>query len=126
MDHGNRNFLVCLFALLAVSLRPAPRGEPGASSGREQSPDLVRFAGGGNAAEIPAEFIGNLVFLPVRVNSGKPSLFDLDSRAPRTSIDPARAAALDLVNRDGVSARVFQVVRVLFARLVRFCFGSHF
>jgi len=35
------------------------------------------------------------------------------------------AAALDLVNRNGVSARVFQVIRVLFARLVRFCFGSH-
>jgi hypothetical protein len=96
VDHGNRNLLVCLFALLAVSLRPAPPGEPRASSGREQSGASARFAGGGNAAEIPAEFIGNLVFLPVRVNSGKPSLFDLDSRAPHSSIDPARAAALDL------------------------------
>jgi hypothetical protein len=96
VDHGNRIFLVCLFALLAVSPRPAPRARPGTLPSREQSPATARFAGGGNAAEIPAEFVGNLVFLPVRVDSGKPSLFNLDSRAPRTSIDPARAAALGL------------------------------
>ena len=96
MDHGNRIFLVCLFALLAVSPRPAPRAGPGTPLSREQSPATARFAGGGNAAEIPAEFVGNLVFLPVRVDSGKPSLFNLDSRALRTSIDPARAAALGL------------------------------
>ncbi len=35
------------------------------------------------------------------------------------------AAALDLVNRNRVRARIFQVIRVLFARPVRFCFGSH-
>ena len=45
---------------------PAPVPQPAASA---------RFAFGGNVAQVPAEFIGNLVFLPVRVNQGQPSLF---------------------------------------------------
>ena len=56
----------------------------------------IRFAFGGNAAEIPAEFLDNLVFFPVRINNTQPSLFELDSTAAATSIDPARAATLGL------------------------------
>lgn len=52
----------------------------------------------GNAAEIPAEFLGNLVFLPVRVNQKQPSLFELDSTAAASSISPARAAELGLAD----------------------------
>ena len=52
----------------------------------------------GNAAEIPAEFIGNLIFLPVRVDQKKPSLFVLDSTAAASSISPARAAELGITD----------------------------
>ena len=96
MDRRNTIFLVCLLALrFAASVPRAQRVQDDAAP-RPQSPAPARFAYGGNAAEIPAEFIGNLVFLPVRVNGGKPSLFDLDSRAHATSIDPMRAATLGL------------------------------
>ena len=55
---------------------------------------IARFAFGGNAAEIPADFIDNLIFLPVHVNQSQPSLFQLDSTATSTSIDSGRAAEL--------------------------------
>jgi hypothetical protein len=58
----------------------------------------VRFAFGGNAAEIPAEFLENLIFVPVDVNKSQPSLFVLDSTAASSSISPARAADLGLTN----------------------------
>jgi hypothetical protein len=96
MDRRNTIFLVCLFTLRFAASAPWARCAPDDGAPRQQPPAAARFAYGGNAAEIPAEFIGNLIFLPVRVNGGKPSLFDLDSRAQATSIDPMRAAALDL------------------------------
>ena len=61
-----------------------------------QSEASVHFTAGGNAAEIPATFIENLVFLPVHVNDGKPSLFELDTTAQVSSIDPGRAAEISL------------------------------
>ena len=54
----------------------------------------MRFAYGGNVAEIPAEFVDGLVLLPVHVNQSQPCLFVLDSTAASTSIDPNRAAEL--------------------------------
>ncbi len=78
-----------LFGLaLAIAVWPALPAQ--------QSSAPVRFAFGGNAAEIPAEFLENLVFLPVRINDTQPSLFELDSTAAASSIDPARAAELGL------------------------------
>ncbi len=56
----------------------------------------AHFANGGNAAEIPADFIDHLVFVPVRVNQGEPSLFELDTTARTSSIDPVRAKELGL------------------------------
>jgi hypothetical protein len=56
----------------------------------------VQFALEGNAAAIPVQFIGNLIFLPARVNEGKASLFELDSSSEKTSIDLARAMTLEL------------------------------
>jgi hypothetical protein len=56
----------------------------------------AQFNYGGDAAEVPAEFVGNLVFLPVRINGGRPSAFFLDSSAAASSIDPARLAVLGL------------------------------
>jgi PDZ domain len=66
------------------------------SSGQPPATCAAKFAYGGNAAEIPADFIDHLVFVPARLNQGEPSLFELDTTAPTSSIDPARAAALGL------------------------------
>lgn len=54
----------------------------------------ARFAFGGNAAQIPAYFVRNLIFLPVRVNGSRTFLFQLDSAAATSSIDPEQAARL--------------------------------
>lgn len=62
----------------------------------QQPPPRLRFAFGGNAAEIPATFIGSLVFLPVHVNQSSPSLFELDSTAAVSSIDPDRAMEIGI------------------------------
>lgn len=56
----------------------------------------VHFDFGGNAAEIPAQFVENLVFLPVKINGSKALFFELDSSAPATSIDREHAAVLGL------------------------------
>jgi hypothetical protein len=64
----------------------------------QQTAAPARFAFGGNAAEIPAEFLGNLIFVPVDVNKSQPSLFVLNSAATSSSISPARAADLGLSN----------------------------
>jgi PDZ domain len=60
------------------------------------SPYSPRFAFGGNAAEIPATFSEDLVFLPVNVNESEPSLFVLDTAASATSIDPRRAQEVEV------------------------------
>jgi PDZ domain-containing protein len=87
--HWRKSGSVILCALvLAFAVWPSPPAQ--------QSSAPVRFAFGGNAAEIPAEFLENLVFLPVRINETQPSLFLLDSMAAASSIDPARAAELGL------------------------------
>ena len=62
----------------------------------QQPPPRLRFTFGGNAAEIPATFIGSLVFLPVHVNQSAPSLFELDSTAAVSSIDPDRAKEIGI------------------------------
>ncbi len=69
---------------------PAPTGGPAPVQGAGQ------FAYGGDAAEIPAEFAGNVVFLPVRINQSRPSSFLLDSTAPTSSTDPSRFSALGI------------------------------
>ncbi len=86
---------------LALWLGLVARSEPRrqAQAGPAEQPiAAARFAFGGNAAEIPAEFAGNLIFLPVHVNHSQPSLFQLDSTALASSIDPGRAAELGLPN----------------------------
>ncbi len=64
----------------------------------QQTVAPARFAFGGNAAEIPAEFLENLIFVPADVNKSQPSLFVLDSTAASSSISPPRAADLGLSN----------------------------
>lgn len=89
--------VIVLFAGLAF--RPASRAQNNAAPVQQVA--LARFAFGGNVAQVPAEFIGNLIFLPVRVNQGQPSLFQIDSTAPFTSADPQRAAELSIVDLRG-------------------------
>ncbi len=85
MRTATRILGIALILLLAGGSRPAQQARPAAN-----------FTYGGNAAQVPAELIDNLVFLPVRVNNSQPSLFQLDSSAARSSIDPARAAEIGL------------------------------
>ncbi len=87
--------IVVVCAGLAV--RPASRAQNGPAP-PQQPAASARFAFGGNVAQVPAEFIGNLILLPVRVNQGQPSLFELDSTAAVSSADPQRAAELGIAN----------------------------
>ena len=59
---------------------------------------MIRFSYGGNVAQVPSQFIGNLIFLPVRVNRSQPSLFQVDTTAAFSSLDPRRAADLGVTN----------------------------
>jgi len=96
MNRGQNLAAIPIIALiLGFAARPAPRGQTGGPPG-QQAPPAVRFAFSGNAAEIPAEFIGNLIFLPARINNGKPSLLFLDSTAAVSSVAPSRIAELGL------------------------------
>jgi len=82
------------FALTATPRTPPATSAHGAQT--QQSAPPARFAFGGNAAQIPAAFLGNLVFMPVRVNSSKTLLFELDSSAVTSSIDTERVSQLGL------------------------------
>jgi hypothetical protein len=82
----------------------------------QQTVAPARFAFGGNAAEIPAEFVENLIFVPVEISKSQPSLFVLDSTAAKSSVSPTRAAELGLTNlRDPVLS--FSGVDMPFANL---------
>lgn len=83
---------MCLGVLHAASYAQAPAAQTPAS------PAAVQFHFAGNAAEIPADFVDNVAFLPVGVNQSRPSYFVLDSTAMLSSIDPHRAAELGLAS----------------------------
>jgi PDZ domain len=85
--------LVASAAMLPV-LQAQRAGSATAQAATTTAP--ARFAFGGNAAQIPADFVRNLIFLPVRVNGSRTFLFALDSSALTSSIDPQRAARLDV------------------------------
>lgn len=89
--------VVALCVCLASAHSSAAQARPKDGAQTPASP-AAQFAYGGDAAEIPAEFAGNLVFLPVRLNQSRASYFLLDSTSPSSSIDPARLTVL------GVSA----------------------
>jgi hypothetical protein len=91
----NLGTILIIALIVGFAARPALWAQTGKSSA-QQTPAPVRFAFGGNAAEIPAEFIGNLIFLPTRINNSKPSLFFLDSTATVSSVAPSRIAELGL------------------------------
>jgi hypothetical protein len=82
--------IVFIFATISFALQPLSPGQSPAPSAQENTAP-AQFAYGGNAAQNPAAFVGNLIFLPVRINQGKPQLFELDSSASVTSVDPSYA-----------------------------------
>jgi hypothetical protein len=65
-----------------------------AVAAQQQSAAPARFEFGGNAAEVPAEFVGNLVFLPVHVNESQPYPFLLDTGALASAVAPELATAV--------------------------------
>ncbi|MGH9724981.1 MAG: hypothetical protein ACRD41_07945, partial [Candidatus Acidiferrales bacterium] len=111
-----RGIFLCGFTFLALLcvLAATPAGQNQSAATPQKAPE-VRFAYGGNAAEVPAEFSGNLVFLPVRVDLSQPSLFELDTTVPVSSIDPNRAAELGLI--PGESSANAPAIREAFLNL---------
>ena len=87
MKLSGKLLVVCI-AAFAIARFLVPAGA-GAVSGA-----VATFNYGGDAAEIPAQFIDNLVFLSARVNQSSPSLFELNTTADTSSIAPARAAEI--------------------------------
>lgn len=92
-----RPMVACAILLIlmcgALAAHRPPQAQSNATAATQPAP-VIRFALRGNATQVPAAFLGNLVFLPVRVNQSQPSLFQLDSAAAISSIDPNRAAEL--------------------------------
>jgi hypothetical protein len=80
-----------------------PKMAPGSATAAVSTPDAPQFAFGGNAAEIPATFVQNLILLPVNLGQSAPSLFVLDTSAGLTSIAPARAKGLGFPANAGAS-----------------------
>jgi hypothetical protein len=90
--------VICVFATLVACAATATH-RVSAQSGKSspnQNPATLRFNYGGNASEIPAKFTGYLVLLPAKLNQSEPCLFELDSTAAVSSIDPSRAGELGL------------------------------
>ena len=82
--------LLIFIATLGFVFESSLPGQSPAPTVQENSAP-AQFAYGGNAAQNPAAFIGNLIFIPVRIDQGKPLLFELNSSAAATSVDPGFA-----------------------------------
>jgi hypothetical protein len=85
------------FTCACAAALPGVRAQNGPPPG--PAPEtVIRFSYSGNVAQVPAQFVGNLIFLPARVNLSQPSLFELDTTSPVSSLDPQRAAQLGITN----------------------------
>jgi PDZ domain len=82
--------LLIFIATLGFVFQTTLPGQSPAPAAQENTAP-ARFAYGGNVAQNPAAFIGNLIFIPVRIDQAKPLLFELDSSAAATSVDPGYA-----------------------------------
>jgi hypothetical protein len=93
-------FGIAAIALLCAGLAPLAnvRAQNGPPAAPVPGPGMLRFAFGGNVAQLPAEFIGNLIFVPARINQSQPSMFQLDTTAAASAVDPDRAAELGIAN----------------------------
>jgi hypothetical protein len=77
------------------SSAPAPPAKPAASPSQTPGP-VFRFQYGGNVAQIPFDFNGNMMFVPVRIAGGQPCLFLVDSGVAESAIDRQKLADLGL------------------------------
>jgi hypothetical protein len=101
MKRRKTGFAAVFLVLLAgLAAQKALARYPTDEGAQQQPPASVQFHLGGNAAEIPARFIDHLVFLPAGVDRSQPSLFQLDSTAATSCIDPQRAKELDIADLD--------------------------
>ena len=73
----------------------APPAKPAASQPQNSGP-VFKFQFGGNVAQIPFDFNGNMVFVPVRIAGGQPCLFLVDSGVAESAIDRQKLADLGL------------------------------
>jgi PDZ domain len=96
MNRRRAKYLVaCCILLCGWAARPPlPQQQQNAAPAQAARPapgpqDVTspRFSYGGDASQIPAVFLRNLIFLPVRLNGGKPGLFALDSAAEKCTVD---------------------------------------
>lgn len=102
MERRKTAFLITSALLLAgFAAWPATLAQTSTAPQQQAPPSpnpvgVVRFAFGGNVAEVPADFAGGLILVPLHINQSQPCLFVLDSTARSTSIDPRRAAELGI------------------------------
>jgi len=95
MSRRRAQFLVaCCILLCGWAARPALPAQqsttpapPATTAPGPQDVTSPRFSYGGNASQIPAVFLRDLIFVPVRLNGGKPVLFELDSAAEKCAVD---------------------------------------
>jgi hypothetical protein len=90
-----------------ASPTPAPQGTaapaPAAQSATPAVP-VILFDGRGNVAQIPFEFSGNEILIPMHVNRLQPSLFMVDSREKLSAIDTEHAGELHLIDAQPASS----------------------
>ena len=87
-----------LFAIVLLLFQPPFNGIAQKSRTAVTLPDL-QFDSGQSARRIPFEFIGNHIYLPLRVNDYEPLWFLLDTGATASYFDVQRARALGLENQ---------------------------
>jgi PDZ domain len=88
-----------VWACACAAALPGVRAQNGPPPPTPPPPEaVIRFSYGGNVAQVPAQFVGNLIFLPARVNLSQPSMFALDTTSPVSSLDPQRAADLGITS----------------------------
>jgi hypothetical protein len=100
--HRHAFLIVFILATIGFPAQPSSPGQFPAPRAQENTAP-ARFAFGGNAAQNPAAFVGNLIFLPVRINQEKPLLFELDSSASMSSVDSAYAPNASASANPGVA-----------------------
>jgi hypothetical protein len=94
MNRRRAKYLIsCCIVLCGWAAHPAQTAQQSAKPAAPaapvapRDPTAARFSFQGDAAQIPAVFLHNLIFMPVRVNGGKPVLLELDSAAEKSAID---------------------------------------
>jgi hypothetical protein len=75
---------------------PAPAGGPAQSA--PPTTAYILFDDKGNVAQIPFEFSGNEILMPIHINRLQPSPFIVDSRENSSAVDTERAAELHLID----------------------------